>query len=413
MHSAVEEAFRSESGAVLATLIRVLGDFDRAQDALQDAFAIAIERWPTDGVPQNPAAWITTTARRRAIDRLRRVATARKSQQALTTLATLEREHAESLEADPMESGTINDDQLRLIFTCCHPALSQPAQVALTLHTLGGLSTPQIARAFLVPETTLAQRLVRAKKKIRAAKIPYRVPPVESLGERLASVLAVLYLVFNEGYAATGGESLIRLSLSAEAIRLARMLDGLIADEPEVKGLLALMLLHDSRREARVDERGDLVLLEAQDRRRWRQPQIEQGQALTRDALAKGRVGPYQLQAAIAAVHSEARSAECTDWLQIAQLYSELRRRQPTAVIALNHAVAVAMATEPEQGLKLMDPLREALDGYCPLHAARADLLRRSGRLQEAAAAYAQAIALADNDVTRRYLNKRLREVSS
>ena len=413
MREAVEEAFRKDAGAVMATLIRILGDFDQAEDALQEAFATAIERWPKEGVPDNPAAWITTAARRRAIDRLRRQGTRRKSQDALTALVQLEQEAAEATDSDPMDPTSIGDDRLRLIFTCCHPALSQPAQVALTLRTLCGLSTPQIAHAFLVPEATLAQRLVRAKRKIRTAKIPYRVPARDALAERLSSVLAVIYLVFNEGYAASGGRDLLRVDLSAEAIRLARLVDELIGDAPEATGLLALMLLHDARRGARIDAEGNLVTLEDQDRTAWDQAQMEEGRRLTRRALARGRIGSYQLQAAIAAIHSEASTPENTDWPQIAEIYDALHQLHPTAVIALNRAAATAMATTPERGLELIEPLAETLDAYCPLHAARADLLRRIGRLQDAAAAYARAIELADNDPTRRYLERRLREVSS
>ena len=409
----VEDAFRRDAGAVMATLIRILGDFGQAEDALQDAFAAAIERWPREGVPQNPAAWITTAARRKAIDRLRRSNTRRRSQEALTALLELEQQEAAAQETEPMEPTTISDDRLRLIFTCCHPALSQPAQVALTLRTLCGLTTPQIARAFLVPEATLAQRLVRAKKKIRTAKIPYRVPPPEALGERLGSVLAVIYLVFNEGYWASRGDELIRVDLSAEAIRLGRLLNTLIRGVPEVTGLLALMLLHHARREARIDENGVLVTLEDQDRSVWHEAEMEEGRTLIRKALSAGRPGPYQLQAAIAAIHSDAATAEATDWVQIAGVYDALAQIQPTPVVALNRAAAVAMAFGPDRGLELIEPLSEALDGYCPLHAARADLLRRAGRLQQAAAAYARALELASNDATRRYLEQRLSEVAS
>jgi RNA polymerase sigma-70 factor (ECF subfamily) len=409
---AVERAFRAEGGAVLASLIRVIGDFQQAEDALHDACATALERWPVDGVPDNPAAWITTTARRKAIDRLRRGATSRKSQRQLSALAQLV--HDETAERagereEPMHD--LADDQLRLIFTCCHPALSQPAQVALTLRTLCGLSTTEIARAFLTPEVALAQRLVRAKKKIREAKIPYRVPPPPELPARLGSVLSVVYLVFNEGYAASEGAVLVRLGLSGEAIRLGRLLCQLLPDEPEVAGLLALMLLHDSRKSTRVDAAGELVLLEDQDRSRWDRPQIDEGRALLRRALGARRVGTYQLQAAIAAVHAEAERAADTDWPQIAALYASLERSHPSPVVALNRAVAVAMAESPERGLALIAPLEAPLGDYCPLHAARADLLRRLGRRAEAMAAYRRAAELAENDVTRRFLERRLQSL--
>jgi RNA polymerase sigma-70 factor (ECF subfamily) len=388
----------------VATLIRVLGDFDLAEEAVQEAFVVAMERWPRDGIPENPGAWITITARNKAIDRLRRERRLEKKRETLAKLEGLRTE-------DPVESHTIPDDRLRLIFTCCHPALSLDAQVALTLRTLGGLRTAEIARAFLVPEATMAQRLVRAKNKIAAAGIPYRIPPDRDLPDRLRSVLAVLYLVFNEGYSATAGDALTRKELCVEAIRLARVVVELMPDEPEALGLLALMLLQDSRRESRVGPAGELTLLEDQDRTTWDRSEIDEGAAVLDAALRRGRPGPYQIQAAIAAIHAHAPRPEDTDWRQIAALYERLAAAQPSPVVELNRAAAVAMADGPSLGLELMAPLAESLDRYHLFHSARADLLRRVGRRVEAAAAYRRALGLCGNDVERRFLARRLDEV--
>jgi RNA polymerase sigma-70 factor (ECF subfamily) len=402
--TAAARAFREERAAVLATLIRQLGDFQLAEDALQDAFAAAIVDWARHGVPDRPGAWITTTARRRAIDRLRRERGLADRVERLRVLA--EREAAF---ADEPEPSAIADDRLRLIFTCCHPALSLEARVALTLRSLGGLTTEEIARAFLVSDAAMFQRLVRAKRKIAVARIPYRVPADEDLPERLGGVLAVLYLIFNEGWNASGGDRLVRGELCNEAIRLTRMLARLMPDEGEVLGLLALMLLHDSRRAARVDAQGALVLLEDQDRALWDRGRIREGERLLEAALARGVAGPYQLQAAIAAVHATAPSVAQTDFAQIAALYGLLAQIAPGPVIEVNRAVATGRAHGVEAGLAVLAPVLESgeLDGYAPLHAAHADLLERAGDGDGAAAAWARAAGCADNDVARAALELR------
>jgi len=408
--STVEAVFRRESGRIIAGLIRISGSFDLAEEAMQDALAAALAHWPQKGVPENPAAWITTSARHRLIDYARRERTRRDKEDQL-----LREAQPSNRQEDPSRDEEIMgfpDDRLRLIFTCCHPALNTEAQVALTLRTLGGLTTPEIARAFLVPEPTLAQRLVRAKRKIQEARIPYEVPQPPALPERLASVQTIIYLVFNEGYAATAGDSLIRRELCAEAIRLGRTLCELLPAEAENLGLLALMLLHDSRCDARVRQ-GELVPLEEQDRSLWHRDQIEEGLSLVERALRLGAVGPYQLQAAIAGVHAQARTAEETDWKQIAALYQVLERIYPSAVVALNHAVAVAMSEGLEKGLALVECLGSSreLESYYLYHAARADLLRRIGRRNQASEAYHRALAITGNAVERRYLRRRIAEL--
>jgi RNA polymerase sigma-70 factor (ECF subfamily) len=413
--AAVDAAFREEWGRVVATIIRVTGDWDLAEECAQDAFAMALQRWPADGIPRRPGAWLTTAARNRAIDVLRR-----------RTVGAAKLREVAALSVDPALSSSsafqpetdhsgVPDDRLRLMFTCCHPALSLEARVALTLRTLAGLTTAEIARAFLSSEATMAKRLVRAKQKIQNAGIPYRVPPAHLLPERLPGVLGVLYLLFNEGYSATAGADLIRQGLSAEAIRLGRVLGRLMPSEPEAGGLLALMLMHDARRAARLDADGEIVTLEDQDRGAWDAEEIREGVAVLEGVLRLGRTGPYQVQAAIAACHVTAARAADTDWAQIARLYGQLARFLPTPVVELNRAVAVGMAEGPEAGLALVTALEAAgqLTGYHLLPATKADLYRRLGRAQEAAACYREALELASTDAERRYLRRRLAETGS
>jgi RNA polymerase sigma-70 factor (ECF subfamily) len=404
----VDAVYRSDSRRVLATLIRLIGDFDRAEDALHDAFTAALERWPRDGVPTNPRAWLVSTGRFKAIDAMRRRARFDAS------LPVLAERLDDGRDAEPWEGDGVEDDQLRLIFTCCHPALSPEARVALTLREVCGLTTEEIARAFLTAPTTLAQRIVRAKAKIRDARIPYQVPSWADLPERLEAVLQVVYLVFNEGYSASSGASLTRADLSGEAIRLGRLLVTLLP-EAEVQGLLALMLLQESRRAARTSPAGDLVLLDDQDRSLWNREQIAEGYALVQRALAARPPGPYTLQAAIAAVHAQAPDTGATDWAEIAALYAVLAQAHPSPVVELNRAVAVAMSEGPEAGLALVDRLLAAgeLDDYHLAHSARADLCRRLGRVDEAAVSYRKALALARQEPERRFIEGRLRELEA
>jgi RNA polymerase sigma-70 factor (ECF subfamily) len=409
------EAVAAEHGTrIVATLIGACGsDFQLAEDAFQEALITALERWPRDGVPQRPDAWIITAARRKAIDQLRRSQNLVRKHEQLKSLLVQEQAEQEAGPAE-REDHVLQDDRLRLIFTCCHPSLALESQVALTLRTVAGLETPEIAKAFLVTPDTMAKRLTRAKGKIRDARIPYQVPEEHALPDRLGGVLTVLYLIFNEGYIGSTGESLVRAELCDEAIRLGRLLASLMPDEPEVLGLLALMLLIDSRRSARTDERGEMLTLEEQDRSRWDRERIAEGTALAQRALRMRRAGPYQIQAAIAALHAEPARSEDTDWPQIATLYNELLRMQPSPVVELNRAAAVAMGWGPEQGLRLIDRLEAQgeLADYYLLHGARADLLRRAGHYDEAAQAYRRAIELCANPVEARYMQRRMREMA-
>jgi RNA polymerase sigma-70 factor, ECF subfamily len=408
----LEKVFHEEYGRIIAGLIRISGSFDLAEESLQEAFTTAVANWQQRGIPQNPGAWLTTVAHRKLLDAVRREQTKTEKQPQIE----YESQRLQTYEPPNVFDETVEypDDRLRLIFTCCHPSLNRESQVALTLRTLGGLNTTEISRAFLVPETTLAQRLVRTKSKIRLAGIPYEVPPIDVLPERLASVQSVVYLIFNEGYAATAGDSLIRKDLCAEAIRLGRLLCELIPGEPENLGLLALMLLQDSRRNARINGQGEFVTLEEQDRSLWDKDEIAEGLQLV-ESFESQRSGAYQMQAAIATVHARARVAAHTDWAEIVALYTELMRLTPSPIVALNHAAAVAMSEGAEKGLSLVESVGTSgrLETYSHYHAARADLLRRLGRLDEARPAYARALDLTTNEVERQYLKKRLAEVSS
>jgi RNA polymerase sigma-70 factor, ECF subfamily len=412
VETTLEQVFREEYGRIISTLIRTSGSFDLAEEALQEAFTSAASTWERDGAPSNPGAWLTTVAHRKLLDAVRRDQT-RTDKQAEVAYETTRLQQFAELPL-PDDSVEYPDDRLRLIFTCCHPSLSRETQVALTLRTLGGLTTTEIAHAFLLPETTLAQRLVRAKQKIRLAKIPYEIPSLEIIGDRSLAVQAVIYLIFNEGYAASAGQSLLRNDLCAEAIRLGRVLCELLPNKPENMGLLALMLLQDSRRAARVNDRGELVTLEEQDRSLWDRKEIAEGVRLVETALALGQAGTYQIQAAIAAVHAEASTADETDWRQIVALYEELLRTTSSPVVALNYAAAVAMSEGVERGLTLMELANGsgALDNYYLFHASRADLLRRLNRLEDATAAYQHALSLTTNTVEQNYIRRRLRELA-
>jgi RNA polymerase sigma-70 factor (ECF subfamily) len=407
--TALVGVFRDEAGRIVATLTRLLGDIDLAEDAVQEALATALERWPRDGVPDRPGAWLMTTARNKALDHLRRERTRATAREAALRLNIDD----ESDPIAPLDSTTVGDDRLALLFTCCHPALAPEARVALTLRLIGGLTTPEIARAFLVQESTMAQRLVRAKHKIRAARIPIRVPPQPLLAERVPSVLAVIYLIFNEGYLATAGSNVVRDSLCDEAIRLGRLVVQLMPDEPEAAGLLALMLLTHSRRAERQSPDGQLRTLPMQDRSRWDRQAIIEGRELLEAALARHRPGSYQIEAAIAAVHSEALTADATDWVQIAALYATLREVAPSPIAALNHAVAMAEAGSPEAALSLADDVSESLDDYHLLHVTRAEVLLKLGRTEDAVAAFDRALELVRNDAERAHLLQRRSDVWS